>query len=125
MKRRLRTTDDLRQIFDKDPALKRLYDALDEIDNVIVQPDGTGASVFKVYLSHRMGRFESFLRVYRSLERSYVQWLHQGDHAKQCQELWGPVVKDPSNSDGSQLNRDVTVDTIVRIARQYADIATS
>jgi hypothetical protein len=125
MKRRLRTPDDLRQMFSEDPALESLYDALGAIDHITIQPDGTGSGVFKVYLSHRMGRFEAFLWVNRSLSRSYVQWLHQGEYAKQCNELWGPVVRNRSNPDGSQLNRDINADTIIRITKQYADVATS
>jgi hypothetical protein len=125
MKRSLRTPEELFQIFDEDPGLGVLYYTLAAIDNVTVQADGTGDGVFKVYLAHRMGQFEAFLWVNQTLHKSYVQWIHQADNADRCHELWGPVVKNRSNPDGSELNRDTDAETIVRIAKQYAAIATS
>jgi hypothetical protein len=125
MKRRLRPSEDLDQFFADDPALKRLYDALNALDKVTVQPDGTGSGLFKVYLSNRMGQYEAFLWINQTLHRSYVQWLRQADFADQCRDLWGPVVKNRSNPDGSELKRDIDHDTIIRITQQYASIATS
>ena len=125
MKRRLRTAEELRQIFDEDPELKSLYDALGAIKNVTVQPDGRGSGVFNVYMSNRMGQYESFLRVNKTLHKSYVCWSHQSDFIDDCRKLWGTVVKNRSNPDGSELKRNINAETIIRIAKQYAATATT
>jgi hypothetical protein len=122
MKRDLRTKDELGTLFDENPALGALYYQLKSTPNVTVEPDGSGACVFKVYRAGIMGPFEAFLWVNLTLHKSYVQWRGQGDRQEQCRELWGSVVKDRSNPDGSELKQDVEIDTIYRIAREYAKL---
>jgi len=123
MKRTLRTPDELFRIFDDAPHLGALYYTLAGLDGITVRPDGTGDSLFKVYLRNRTGQYEAFLWVSRTLHKSYVQWLHQAENADRCRELWGPVVKKDSNPDGSELKPDVDPERIIRLVRQYAEIA--
>lgn len=121
MKRRHRTSEELREILDHDSSLQLLQDALPKIDNVILRPDGEGASVFKAYLSGRTGPYESFLWLHTPFNKSYVCWEHQRGHAKEiCQTLFAPLVKMPSNDNGSYLTDDVSVETITRVVEQYA-----
>ena len=122
MKRTLRTPDELFEIFDNAPTLGALYYSLAGIENITVQPDGTGESVFKVYLTGRLGKFEAFLWVNRKLDKSYIQWLHQAELADRCRELWGDVVKNRDNPDGSELQSGIDTDSIIRIAKRYAAV---
>jgi hypothetical protein len=125
LKRRLRTSEELDQIFRENPDRERLYGELKALENVVVQPDGTGAAVFKVYLPGRMGWYEAFLRVNMPLDGSYVQWAHQGGHVGLCRDLWGSLVRNRKNPDGSQLQEHVDVDSVLETIKRYAELAAS
>ncbi len=121
MKRKHRTIEELDEILRRDSALQSLRDILPTIDNVILQPDGKGACVFKTYLSGRTGPYESFLWLHTPFDKSYVCWEHQRGHAKDiCQTLFAAHVKTPSNDNGSYLTNGVTVDEIICTVKQYA-----
>jgi hypothetical protein len=121
-KRPIRADGELKGLFERNPTIRMLYDRLQEIPNLKVVPDGTGRCVFKVYREGHMGQYEGFLWVNLTLHKSYVQWRGQGERQEQCRELWGTVVKDRSNPDGSELKQDVEIDTIYRITGDYAKL---
>lgn len=124
MKRKMRTEGDVRQVFDRYPDVARLYNELSRIDGITVQLDGNGECVFKVYLTGMTGPFESFLWVYKSIEKSQVGWSGQLPELREvCREIWSGAVLSPSNVHGSQLQRGVEIDLIVRIAKRYANVA--
>ena len=122
MKRELRSTDEFRRTLEAHPNLQGLYVALTLIKNVTVQHDGTGECLFKVYRPGHTGPYEAFLWVFQRLDKSYVQWAYQGEHTARCREVLSPIVKNPSNPDGSELRHDVDVETIQRLVSEYADI---
>ncbi len=125
VKRRIRPEEELDRIFRQWPHIERLYKELDDFKQVKIQADGTGSSVFKVYLPGRMGSYEVFLRVNKPLDESYVQSAHQGDHERLCRDIWGPLVRNRKNPDGSQLRPQIDVDTVLEATKQYTEEAAS
>jgi hypothetical protein len=101
--------------------MQQLCGELQKIVGLEIKADGSGDIEFKVQLSGRTGNYASFLWVNSTLEKSYVQWHHQGVTSDICRQVWGPLVKNRDNGDGSELHRDVTVDEIIRAAKEYAD----
>lgn len=123
MERKLRAASEFDRLLAEQPDIAELHAELVEIPNLVVQPDGTGSSLFKVYLKSHTEQFEAFLWMNATLHKSYVQWSHQRELAEECRAVLGTVVKERSNPDGSELQREVGVETIARIARQYAELA--
>ena len=122
VKRQQRTDDEVREIFEQYPAVKQLYDELTRLDGICVQMDGKGECVFKVYLSGRTGPFESFLWVYKAIDKSQVGWAGQSsDLQNVCRKIWSGIVLSPSNVNGSQLKRDIGVRQIVEATRCYLE----
>ncbi len=122
VKRQQRTDDEVREIFGQYPDVKQLHDELTRLDGVCVQMDGKGECVFKVYLSGRTGPFESFLWVYKAIDKSQVGWAGQSsDLQNVCREIWSGIVLSPTNVNGSQLKRGVGVGRILETTRRYLD----
>ncbi len=123
MKRRTRTPDELKEILKQDLILQTLRDALQTIENIEVHADGIGKCVFKVYITGRTGRHESFLWLHTPINENnklYAAWGDQPVTDKAfCQSLWASYVKSPQKG-GSYLKSDVTIPTIIRVVEQYA-----
>lgn len=121
MRRKLRTKEELREIYREFPELESLKNSLEKIDNVVIQPDGTGQCVFKVYPVGRMGPNEQLMRIYKPFDKSEIAWERLPEPIKsRWKDLWRPHVNSTEKPWGSKLKENTPADTILQIVEQFA-----